>query len=191
MRTARAWYEARYVAGGCWVFSNITRAHACTRNGTCPGWASAYPYKGNAPTSLVTLYYGFDPTAGVGSPNIANLDCLAEEGSGCCGAQLSNAGCGYLGASVVQYQSWGVGCSFDRAYTSAAHELGHNLGLSHDTSFPYNFMKAAGQIEGTDLNAANTAQLEAALESPTCGRRPGFEWNSTPNDPGEPCSSCP
>ncbi len=208
--------EARYVAGGCWVFSSVAEAHACTTTGACPAWASAYPYKANSVSSsawytdswadvahgashglnqplhqVVTLYYGFDGTSNNGVLNITNLECLGEEGAGCCGAMQSSS-CSTVGASVVAYRSFGDSCSAGLTYSSTAHELGHNVGLEHDNNiFPFSFMKSSGQYPNATLGAANLAQLEVGLESPSCGRRPGFEWNGAPNDPADPCTACP
>jgi hypothetical protein len=202
----------RYVAGGCWVFPSVSDAHACTMSGTCSMWASSYPYK-NAGTyassyynktwvdaghgaenglddalhQAVTLYYGRDGAGGGDEPSIVDIECGAEEGSGCCGAMKWET-CNQIGASVVVFDSWqGSGCLPEAVSASLAHEMGHNLGMPHDSVYPPSFMNSGGQHQNANVSASNQTQAAKGLEEAECGRRPGFEWIGE----GNACGTCP
>ncbi|HWB80852.1 MAG TPA: zinc-dependent metalloprotease family protein [Nannocystaceae bacterium] len=208
--------EPRYLAGGCWIFPSVSDAHACTMTGTCSSFASTYPYK-NAGSSAsgfygavwsdaghgaehgldgalnqaVALYYGYDGTnQSSGDPNVVDIQCAGEDGSGCCGAMSWNT-CSMVGGSAASYRSQGGDCNEDEGiHDTVAHEMGHNLGLDHeDGSHPYSFMHI-GQHGQSDLSAANESSLVWGMENAECGRRPGFEWLAL-NPPPACGASCP
>ncbi len=205
--------EARYVAGGCWVFPSVADAHACTFSGSCSAWASSYPYK-NAGTGAgsfynkswldaghgaeyglddalhqaVTLYYGYNGNIVGSEPQIVDLTCGdGQVGGGCCGA-MSWGSCTSVGASVAVFDSHGgSSCRENDSAARIAHEMGHNLAMVHDSMNPPSFMNAAGQYKNGDVSPANATQAEIGLEDPECGRRPGFEWIGQ----GNSCGGCP
>lgn len=206
--------KVRFVAGGCWIFpgptiaARVDAADTCNQTGDCGDVAgfNSYPYRASGDLSKGfygkvwdDVYHGATQSdlrdvlhmAQVlyNGQSTTDIDCQ-EEGVrvSCCGEHLgsknySSVPIDYRGAGFIKVGEEGCGS----AYGTIAHEMGHSMGLMHDTEqidhFP-GFMNMGGGIKPI-ITEANWIQLVDCLADWECPRPSGFKYSV------DNCPACP